>query len=117
MAGWPARSWIFWTASAFGASEMHHTMPEFGIAPSALEVHALFALDIEIGLVRRLERLRRHAVHPVVDVHELRHRCLLNCDPRQRRIPIPRDNARNARGTCPSTEGAGPELSSFGLIV
>src|SRR6188472_1872608 len=44
------------------------------IAPRSLEVDVLFALDVEVGLVGRLERLGRHPVHPVVNVHELWHR-------------------------------------------
>ena len=50
----------------------HHA--RLRIAPGALEVDILVALDVEVGLVSRLECLGSHAVHPMVNVHELGHR-------------------------------------------
>src|SRR5258705_8924751 len=55
--------------------------PGFGVAPCSLEVDVLLALDIEVGLMGGLEGLRRDAMHPVMNVHELRHWVLLTVIP------------------------------------
>jgi hypothetical protein len=43
------------------------------VAPGALEVDVLLVLDVEVGLVSGLQRLGSDPVHPMMDVHELRH--------------------------------------------
>jgi hypothetical protein len=50
----------------------HHA--GLGIAPGALKIDALVVLNVQVCLMRLFERLWRHAVHAVMDVHELGHR-------------------------------------------
>src|SRR5688572_211814 len=75
---WVARS-IVDLAHCVGVRRFRHAPDHsrIGVAPCALEVHALIVLDIEISLMRRLQRLGCYAMHPVMDVHELRHSDLL----------------------------------------
>jgi hypothetical protein len=58
----------------FGHAPDH---PGLGVSPRSLEVDALLALDIKVGLMCGLESFRGDAMHPVMDVHELRHFVLL----------------------------------------
>jgi LemA protein len=60
-------------------------VPAGRVEPSALEVHALLALDLQVRVVRGLELGRSDAHEPAVHVHELRHRRLPSPSGRRRR--------------------------------